>query len=63
MVRFTAPALVDGSVGLVWAPRGRLLRALKLGFANGRIARVEIVADPEHLRELELGVLSSSSAR
>jgi hypothetical protein len=28
LVRFVEPALVDGNVGLIWAPRGRLWRAL-----------------------------------
>ena len=58
MARFVQPALVDGSVGFVWAPRGRLLRALTFTLERGKIARVEIIADRAHLRELDLAVLN-----
>ena len=47
---------VGGSVGVVLAPRGRLLRVLLFTFADGRIANAEIVADPVRLREIELSV-------
>jgi RNA polymerase sigma-70 factor (ECF subfamily) len=55
--RFNRTALVDGTVGVIVAPRGRLFRALRFGFKDGKIAHVHVVADPEHLRQLELGVL------
>jgi RNA polymerase sigma-70 factor, ECF subfamily len=58
MVKFVEPALVNGSVGLVWAPRGRLLRVLMFSFQAGRIARAEIIADPARLGELDLAVLN-----
>jgi RNA polymerase sigma-70 factor (ECF subfamily) len=58
MARFVRPALVNGTVGLVWAPRGRLLRALRFTFERGKISQVEIIADPERLRELDLAVLN-----
>jgi RNA polymerase sigma factor (sigma-70 family) len=56
-VRYAQPAMVNGRVGLVLAPRGRLLRVLRFGFAGGRIATVEIVSDPGRLAELDLAVL------
>ena len=40
-----APALIDGSVGLVMVPKGRLFRALRFTFEGGRIARAEVIAD------------------
>ena len=55
--RFAQPALVDGRVGLVVAPRGRLFRVLSFTFAGGKIAQVEVIGDPARLRELELAVL------
>lgn len=55
--RFTQPALVDGSVGLILAQRGRLFRALRLTFRNGKIAEADIIANPERLRRLDLAVL------
>lgn len=51
------PALVDGAMGMVFAPRGRLLRALRLTIANGKITEIEIIGDPARLGKLELSVL------
>jgi RNA polymerase sigma-70 factor, ECF subfamily len=58
MLRFVQPALVNGSVGLVWAPGGHLRRVLSLTFTHGKIGEVEVIADPAHLRDLELAVLN-----
>ena len=54
--RFARPAIVDGSVGLIVAPRGRLFRVLQFTFANGRIAAMEVIGNPERLKAIELGV-------
>lgn len=56
--RFAQPVLVDGRVGLVMAPRGRLFRVLQFTITHGKIAQVDVVADPARLRELELAVLN-----
>ena len=58
LARFVQPALVNGSVGLVFAAGGRLTRALSFKFANGRIVEAEIMADPARLQQLDLAVLS-----
>ena len=52
-----APALIDGSVGLVMAPKGRLLRALRFTFEGGRIARAEVIADRARLDALDIAVI------
>jgi RNA polymerase sigma factor (sigma-70 family) len=52
-------ALVDGAVGVVVAPRGRLLLVLRVTFGNGRIVGIDAVADPERLRDLDLAVLAA----
>jgi RNA polymerase sigma factor (sigma-70 family) len=57
MARLARPALVNGAVGIVWAPQGRLMRALRLTFANGKIAEIEVIADPARLAELELAIV------
>lgn len=55
--RFTGPALLDGRIGLVMAPYGRPRLVLAFSFDDtGRIARVEIVAEPDRLRETEIAV-------
>jgi RNA polymerase sigma factor (sigma-70 family) len=55
--RFARPALVNGAVGFVVAPRGRPVAVAGLTVANGRIAEIDILADPARLRELDLTVL------
>jgi RNA polymerase sigma-70 factor (ECF subfamily) len=59
MARAARPAIarVDGALGLVVAPRGRLLRALRLTIANGRITEIEIIANPARLRDLDLSIV------
>ena len=49
--------LVNGEVGLVWAPRGHLLGVLRFSIADGKIATVDLIADQTRLNELELAVL------
>ncbi|HEY8456584.1 MAG TPA: sigma-70 family RNA polymerase sigma factor [Actinopolymorphaceae bacterium] len=59
MARYAQQALVNGAVGLVVAPRGRLLRALCFTITHQKIAAIEIVTDPVRLDQLELGVLAT----
>jgi len=54
--RFVQPALINGSVGLVFAPGGKLSRALSFTFANGKIVRAEIITDRDRLQQLDLSV-------
>jgi RNA polymerase sigma-70 factor (ECF subfamily) len=61
--RLARLALVEGSVGLIVAPRGRLFRVLRFTFANGRIAGMEVIGDPERLRVIEVGPLSGQPKR
>jgi len=56
--RFARPALVNGAVGVVMAPRGRLFRALSFTITRGKIVQIDVVADPERLRQLDLAVLN-----
>jgi RNA polymerase sigma-70 factor (ECF subfamily) len=56
--RSARPALVNGTVGIVGAPRGRLLVVLGLTIRRGKIVEIDVVADPERLRQLELAVLA-----
>jgi RNA polymerase sigma-70 factor (ECF subfamily) len=51
-------ALVDGDVGVVFAPAGRLQVVLKMTVSDERrITAIEVVADPQRLRRLRLAVL------
>lgn len=57
--RFTQPALVDGAVGLVMAPRGQLFLVLGFTFDGDRITGIDVIADPDRLRDLDLAVLEA----
>jgi RNA polymerase sigma-70 factor (ECF subfamily) len=52
--RFARPALVNGAAGLVVAPHGRLFAVLAFTITRGRIVELDILADPERLRHLDL---------
>jgi RNA polymerase sigma factor (sigma-70 family) len=51
-------ALVNGSVGVIVAPRGRLLYVLEFTIRNGKIAEIDLISDPARTRQLDLAVLS-----
>jgi RNA polymerase sigma factor (sigma-70 family) len=57
MARVVQPALVNGAIGLVMAPRGRLSRALTFTIANGRITEIEVIGDPARLGELDVSIV------
>jgi RNA polymerase sigma-70 factor, ECF subfamily len=59
--RFASAVLVNGTVGAVVAPRGKLFRALTFRFANDKIARIEVIGDPARLAELELAALDHTA--
>jgi RNA polymerase sigma-70 factor (ECF subfamily) len=48
---------VNGAVGLVVAPSGRLLTALGFEVTHGKIVEIAVFADPARFNELELAVL------
>jgi RNA polymerase sigma-70 factor (ECF subfamily) len=51
------PVLVNGAVGAVVAPRGRLLLVLEVTFAHGKIASISATRDPDRLRQMDLAML------
>jgi RNA polymerase sigma factor (sigma-70 family) len=55
--RVARPALVDGAAGAVWAPGGQPRVVFAFTIEGGRIVQIDLVADPEHLRRLELAML------
>jgi RNA polymerase sigma-70 factor (ECF subfamily) len=51
-------ALVNGAVGIVYAPGGQLRVALALTINDARrITAIDVIADPDRLRRLHLAVL------
>ena len=51
------PALVNGAAGLVWAPGGRPRVVFGFTIARGKIVEIELIADPERIRQLDVAVL------
>ncbi|SUA79633.1 RNA polymerase sigma factor SigJ [Nocardia otitidiscaviarum] len=54
---FAEPALIDGTVGAVVAPRGHLTLVLRFQFEGTRITEYEVIADPDRLRTLAIATL------
>jgi RNA polymerase sigma factor (sigma-70 family) len=57
--RFAQPALVNGAVGVVVAPRGRLQLAITFKIRGDKILEIEVIADPTRLGQLDLAVLDN----
>jgi RNA polymerase sigma factor (sigma-70 family) len=56
-LRFVQAAVIDGSVGLVLAPRGRLAKALLFTFEDTKVTRIDVIGDPARLHGLDIAVL------
>jgi RNA polymerase sigma factor (sigma-70 family) len=48
------PALVNGAAGIVVAPRGRPFAVMGFTVVDGKIAEMDLLADPARIRELDL---------
>src|SRR5436190_98516 len=57
LAQLTRPALVNGAIGVVVAPRGKLVRALRFTIANGKITEIEVIGDPARLGELDVSIV------
>jgi len=51
-------ALVDGAVGLAVVLQGRLRILLGLTIADGKIVAIDAIADPEHIAQLNVQILT-----
>jgi RNA polymerase sigma factor (sigma-70 family) len=57
LAQFARPALVNGAAGLVAARGGRPVSVMGFTVTQGKIVEIDILADPERLRELDLTML------
>jgi len=55
--RFARPALVNGATGLVTVREGQPFSVMGFTVVCGKIVAIDILADPERLRRLDLAVL------
>lgn len=56
--RGAQPALLNGKLGLVWAPGGQTRVAFVLTIAGTRIAAIDLIANQEDIRRLEIEILT-----
>ncbi|MFU8851157.1 sigma factor [Micromonospora sp. SL1-18] len=54
---FARPALVNGAAGVLVSAAGRPLSVMAFTVTDGRIATIDVIADPERLRQLGLAGL------
>ncbi|MEU8194626.1 sigma-70 family RNA polymerase sigma factor [Microbispora amethystogenes] len=59
--RFAWPALVNGAVGAVVAPHGRLQLVIEFAFSGDRIASIDVIGDPARLKEVRLGLADGAA--
>jgi RNA polymerase sigma-70 factor (ECF subfamily) len=55
--RAAQPILVNGEVGVVVAPRGKLLMVLRFTISGDKIVEMEAIGEADRLHQLELAVL------
>ena len=55
--RAAQPALIDGVVGLTWAPGGQPKAVFDLTIADGRIVAIDLILDPDHVGDLDVVLL------
>jgi RNA polymerase sigma-70 factor, ECF subfamily len=55
--RVARRALINGAPGAVWAPGGRPRVVFEFTITHGKIVEVDVLADPEHLRQIDLAIL------
>src|SRR3989449_4148858 len=52
------PALVNGAAGLVWVAGGEPRVVFTFMTAGAKIVAIDLIADPDHLRRLDLAILN-----
>jgi len=53
------PALVNGAAGIVSTAHGQPFSVMSFTITGGRIVAIDILADPDRLRDLDLTMLDS----
>lgn len=57
--RAARAALVGGAVGLVWMHQGQVSMVFDFTIEDGKVVQIELIADPERIRELEPTILGA----
>jgi len=54
---FARLALIDGTAGIVVAPGGRLLLVQQMTVEDGKVVRIDLIADVDRLAALDIAIL------
>ena len=57
---FVRPVLVNSAAGAVVAPAGRVFSVMAFTVANGKIAQIDVLLDPQRLEQLDLSIPPTS---
>jgi len=57
VARFSRPALVNGTVGLLTTIDGEPFSVMGFAIEHGRIVEIDVLADPDRLARLDLVAL------
>jgi RNA polymerase sigma-70 factor (ECF subfamily) len=57
--RAARAALIDGSVGAVWAPGGQVRVAIRFTLGGDAITAIDVIADPDQILALEIAILDA----
>jgi RNA polymerase sigma-70 factor (ECF subfamily) len=57
--RAARAALIDGSVGAVWAPGGQVRVAIRFTLGDDAITAIDVIADPDQILALEIAILDA----
>lgn len=55
-------AFIDGEIGGVWAPGGTPRVAFAFTVRDGKVAEIRLLADADHLRELDIEIVDAGEA-
>jgi RNA polymerase sigma factor (sigma-70 family) len=57
------PALIDGVPGMMWAQGGQIRVVFDFTIVGGKIVAIELIADPEHLAQLDVVPLTARAVQ
>ena len=57
LAELTSPAIVDGTAGVVVAPKGRVVRAIRFTIVDGVITEIDIIGNPARLEDVDVAIV------
>jgi hypothetical protein len=57
LAQLTQVAVVDGAIGVVVAPHGKVTRALRFTLHNGKITQLEVIGNSDRLAGVDVDMI------